>query len=327
MTNSISSLSIQLKSISSLQSQQSVLAKLGEQLASGAKHNDLTDYDPNVAHNLLNFQNSVTQKQAYLASMTNVQTRLTLYDQTLGDIEKIAANAGSLASSNQNLDPSKVSQLQAQAQTFLQQLTDDLNQQVGGRYLFAGTRYSTQPVQDLTTVSGIPTYPLTLVQSSDTPANLPTYDSQYSASTLSTTAWVKDSVTVDDSFSVQYGVISNDPAFQKIIAGLQFFNAATQPGVDATTYQTYMTQASTLIKTALGDIQGLHAGVADNQNILKSSTTTQNNNITSLQSLISNFQRVDLTEVGTKISILQTQLEASFAATAALVKNSILKYL
>ncbi|HEY4124944.1 MAG TPA: hypothetical protein VGM36_10045, partial [Rhizomicrobium sp.] len=56
-------------------------------------------------------------------------------------------------------------------------------------------------------------------------------------------------------------------------------------------------------------------------------TATQNADIASLQGQISDIQQVDLTEVGTSINLLTTQLNASYSATATITQESILKYL
>lgn len=327
MTSTISTLGLQLQSITSLQGEQTNLAKLSEQLATGQQHVNLTDYDPTAAHNLMNFQNGVTQKQAYVAAMQTVQTRLTVYDQTMTNMESIASQASSLAASNQSLNPASVAQLQAQIQAYLKELTSDFNQQVGGRYIYAGTRYSTAPAIDLTTLSGTPAFPFVPIQQGDIPTNLPDYDTDAGAAVISNAAWTQDSVTIDTAFSVQYGVTSTNAAFQQLIAGLQFMNAATQTGVSAATYQTDMTNASTLLHTALGNIQSLHAGVANNINILQSQTDARNADISSLQSQLTNLQQVDLTEIGTKINVLQAQLQASYSATATLEQLSILQFL
>lgn len=562
-SNSISNIGLQIQSLAGLQTQQATLALLDQQLASGTIYDNLTNYDPTTAKNLMDFQNSVTQNQAYISGMQTVSTRLNLYDQTMTDMEGIAENAQQVAANNQTLDPSSVAQLQSQAQSYLEQLTSDLNEQIGGRYIYAGSRYTTAPVIDLSTLTTAPSIPFTPVTS----PTLPDYDSQYTAVTMnnvpasgnfqvgnskiswssivagnvtsvdvngtptavtvtgltqpattpaevasnlqatinqvssqisdfsglsatvdgatvsltasavaqqpsltvnsaptgdfqvggasiawsaiesgtvssitvngvstpvtvngltqpattptqiaanlastinqlstqvsqfsglsatasgagvnfyatpntpainpdeggvpseitwsagtsgtaiipdqggtsgdtswssgtdgtssqtiasSAGAYTEDSVAIDSSTSVTYGVTSNNPAIQQLVAGLQFLNAATQSGVSASSYKTDMAQANTLLTTALSGIQALNAGVASNQNILDTETSTQNADITNLQNQLSNLQSVNLTQVGTEINTMQTQLQASYSATAALEQLSILKYL
>jgi flagellar hook-associated protein 3 FlgL len=323
MTFSISTLGVQLLTTNNLQNQQTALQNLNEQLASGQQHDNLTDYAPVDAHNLLNFQNGITQRNAYISGMQTVSTRLSIYDNTMNDMESLVSGAQTIASQNQTLDPSKVAQIQAQAQAYLKQIQDDLNQQVGGRYIYSGSRYSTPPVVDLTTL-GAPTMPFV-------PATSPTltdYDTEYNPPTTTTdaAAYAQDSVTVDDSFNVQYGVTSNDKGIQQVIAGLRLLNAGSSQS-DPTVYKTDFANANTLLTTGLQNLQATHAGVAGNINIISQQTAVQNADITNLQNQISDIQQVNLTAVGTQINTLQTQLSASYSATASLIQESILKYL
>jgi flagellin-like hook-associated protein FlgL len=140
-------------------------------------------------------------------------------------------------------------------------------------------------------------------------------------------AYTEDSVALDSSTSITYGVTSNNPAIQQLVAGLQFISAATQTGISAAHYQSYMAQATSLLTTALSGIQALNGTVGSNQNILATETSNQNSDITNLQNQLSSLQSVDLTTVGTEIDNLQTQLQASYSATATLTQLSLLKYL
>jgi flagellin-like hook-associated protein FlgL len=460
MTN-ISNLGLTQILTNGLQSQQTTLSLLTQQLSSSQKYSNLTSYDPTDAHNILNFQNALTQRQSYISSITNVQARLTVYDSSMTDIESMAAQASSLASQNSAYSATTVANVQQQATNYLKQLTDDLNQQVGGRYIYSGTRYNTKPVADLSTLSGTPTATTT------TSPALPSYDTNYSnatsfkvnsstaptgnftvgnvaipwsqvasgsissvylngsstATTLSTAitlpntsastatqyganmaaaingvaadttdvpasygissltasagsgavtlnfngttplsvtpdaggttglvtwvggstpdgtvaqtpnssaaAYTKDSVLVDSSYSITYGVTSNDPSIQKLVNGLRYMTAAATAGQsgDAATYKADMTQATSLISSALSGIQTLHASVADNQNILTTEVSSQNADITSLKDQLTSIQQVDLTQVGTEINLLQTQMQASYSATASLQQLSLVKYL
>lgn len=320
----VSTLGLQLVGTSNLQSEQQTLALLNQQLATGQKFDNLTKYTPTEAKQLMDLQNGITQRQSYIDGMKTVSTRLSVYDLTMTDMEKIAAQASSLSSQNQTLDPTKQAGIAASTQTYLQQVINDLNQKVGDRYVYAGSRYSTQPVIDLTSMLALG--PPTLPFSATVNPALPTYDSEYATSTTDATAFNKDSVQLDSGSSISYGVTSVSDGFQQFFAGLQLMYAASQTS-NATTYQTDMTNATQLISSALNNIQTLHAGVAAATNTVSQEQKTQQTDIDNLQSQIGDIQKVDLTEIGTNINLLQTQLQASYSATANLSQLSILKYL
>jgi flagellin-like hook-associated protein FlgL len=487
----VSNIGLQLLLTGNLQSEQSTLGILNEELASNKKFDNLTNYVPTDALNLINYQNVITQKRSYLGSIQTVQSRLTAYDATMTDMENIAGQAGALASSSQNFNATTATQIQAQVKNYLLQVSNDLNQQIGGRYIYAGTRYTTSPVtSDLNILTGAPqtiitnsqtlpdydtekiangsalptptskvtfdanlpsdatvnftstpstvqifdstgathnlTYTWTKTGTNDwtldataagsapafhakidfvfndgtngpagtvasmsqdpsSPSNItvdtPTtagnpanidmsanfgsgaqgitlnfgtydqagglsqnFDSNSPVSVTNPTftqnglpagsindpnAYTADSAVVDNSLTVTYGISSDDPAFQRLINGLRFMNAAVVAGQggDTVTYQSDMQQAAAMLSTSLTNIQTLHTGVASNQNTLTSETTAQNTDITNLQNQIGSIQDVDTTQIATEITVLTAQLQASYSATGNLEQLSLVKYL
>ena len=319
----ISNIGSQLTLTSQLTTQSTQLGKLAEQLSSGVKNNDLTDYDATTAKQLINYNSQIAIRQGYLNSMTTVQSRLSEYDSIFTDLETVATNAQTLASSNTSYDTTKTASLTSQATAYLKQVQDDLNQKLDGRYIFSGTRYSTQPVTDISTATTTVSYPFTATTS----PTLPTYDADYSASTTtSTPAFTQDTVVVDAGYSVTYGVTSNDSSIQKLVAGLQLLKQA-QSDTSATTYKTDMQNAATLLSDALSSLQAVHTSVAANINLLKGETTLQNTNITNLQNEVSSLSSVDTAQVSAEITALQTTLEASYSATGKILKLSLVNYL
>ena len=445
-----------------LQAEQTTMSTLSNQLASNQQYSNLTQYDPTDAHNILDFQNAITQRQSYVSSIQNVQDRLSLYDSTMTDMESLASQANDLATQNSSYNASTAAGIKSQVTDYLQQLGDDLNQQIGGRYVYAGTRYTTPPVTNLTSLTNAPTATTT------TSPALPSYDINYNNATsftvnrtatgnftmgnttiawsgsnslannntgsvnvtvgsntvsvpvsglingnspadlatnlqltlnavaastsasssgvpstltasvgsgaadttvtlnlggaapnsvtpdaggmASETTWVggstpsglvaqtpnsdaaaytQDTALIDSNYSVTYGVSSDNPSFQQLVNGLRYITSAVTAGQngDSATYQTDMQQASTLISNGLAGIQALHAGVADNQSALTAETTTQNSDITNLQNQLTNIQGVNLAQVGTEINLMQTQLQASYSATASIEKLSLVTYL
>src|SRR6185312_5025201 len=177
-------------------------------------------------------------------------------------------------------------------------------------------RFTTQPVNESAVLD--PSVPGGLVTAND----LPPYDTQYPGT--SQAAWTQDTVSIDTGDNLQYGVTSTQTGFQQLIAGMQYINAATQPGVDPSDYHDFMSQAASLLNSALTNIQSYHAGVAAATNTVTQTTAAQQQDISSLQQQIGNIQNVDLTSVGTSLNLLQTQLQASYSAAAALTQESIL---
>ena len=117
--NSISNSSLQQILSSQLSTEQTNLAQLTEQLATGQQQSNLTDYSPSDALNLMNLQNSATQRQAYISVINTVQTRLTGYDNTMTDMEFVVTQAQSLANGNPSFSASEAPSIAAAANNFL----------------------------------------------------------------------------------------------------------------------------------------------------------------------------------------------------------------
>ena len=198
----ISAIGLQLSTASLLQSQMTELDTLNQQLASGVKSSDLTDYSPSDAQNLLNYQNAITQRQSYLSSIDTVQARLSVYDSTMTDMESLTQTAQTLAAQNTTYSADTASEIQGQVGNYLTQIQDDLNQQVNGRYIYSGSRYNTAPVSNLSSSSTTVTYPFTATTS---PA-VPSYDSSYvsglNVSTTGQTVTFSGSVATPQNASV-----------------------------------------------------------------------------------------------------------------------------
>ncbi len=398
--SSISNLSVQGTLTSVLQAEQSSLTTLTTQLSTQQQYTDLTDYTPSQARNLISLQSTATQRQAYLSVIGTVSTNLSVYDTTLTDLESVAAQAQTIVNNNQSFNADSASNVSIESGNYLQSVTADLNQEINGRYIYSGTRYTTAPVQDLATLS---TSSLTPTIQTDG-STLPTYDSESSlvgavsgqtinitgtpiagqemtitinnsaynytvqagdtatdvaanfaaeisgggvpttnsggvltvdpsgtinstnVTTTDAASYTTDQASIDTGFTVNYGLSSNNPAFQQLIAGLRYLQAAGQ-STDSATYTSNMQQASSLITSAISSLQAVHTAVANNINVMTSETASQNAAITSLTNQVADIQQVDVTQVSTEITALQTILQASYLVTGDIEKLSIVSYL
>lgn len=328
MVDYISTLGLQTINANNLTSAQKLMSTLAQQLATGKKSSSLTDYTSSEAQKLMNFSNTLTQNKGFLAAINTVTPRISSYDTALTSLESVASDASSLATSSTTYNSEQNSATKEQIKGFMQQVGYYLNQKVGDRYIFAGSRYSEIPVKDLTTLPVPPTETSPYVT---TGTAVPSYDTDYSATDPTASvpaAYAQDEVTIDVSQKLTYGVTSTQEGFQKLVMGLRWAYAATQDTTtDHTNYGTYMQQARDLISEGLVEIRGIHASISNASATLEESKDLHNTNITTLQSQIDDIQNVDINEVAVQINTFQVELEASYAATAKMTNLSILKYL
>ncbi len=326
MPTSISTLGLQLRSVANLSSGQAQLSLLNEQLATGRFSNNLSDYSASSAQKLLNFTNAITQREGFIAVAQTIEPRIKVYDQALTALENIGAQGTSLIGSAPIYNPTTNASTASQIRGYMQQINYYLNQQVGDRYIFAGSRYGTAPVVDLTTLAVPPTETAPYLSNIGGNA-LPTYDADYDPmlpATAVPAAYVKDQVPVDTTQNLSYGISSAEAGFQHLIIGVRFAYAATQ---DPATYTANMAIARDEIALGLNAIRGLHSALAGAGTALQQTKDLHTTLINDTKGQIGDIQGVDFNAIAVKISTFKAQLEASYAATGSLSQLSLLKYL
>ena len=137
-------------------------------------------------------------------------------------------------------------------------------------------------------------------------------------------AYQADSTAIDDGLTANYGITSTNPAFQNMIMGLRWAYAATQ---DPANYSTYMQRATDLLSQAQNGVRGLEAANSANAALLTKTLATHqtfNDQSTTSEQAI---QGADTNEVATRITLLQSQIEASYSVTARIGQLSLVNYL
>ncbi len=316
----ISTSGLTAQSILQIRQAQATLSDLSNQLASGKKSLSYTDFSLTDTSKLLDFSSSIDKSKSYLNIINIVSPRLKVYETSLTKLSDIATDA--LASVNTtDFNSATNTSLGQQLQSYLGDVSYYLNQKVGDRYIYAGTgtRLTSAPVIDLTTLPVPPVAPDTAPVTSPT---LPTSDTAAPGSDVQ--AYTHDSTNIDDSYNVTYGITSTDTGMQNLILGLRWAYAATQ---DSTNFTAYMATARSLLTNAVPQLRDMQAQVASNQNRLSDVTTTHNTLISELTTRADSIQGIDSAEVAAKISFTQSKLEASYSVTAKIAQLSITKYL
>ncbi|MDX1923613.1 MAG: flagellin [Alphaproteobacteria bacterium] len=317
---SISTSGLIAQSILQIRDAQATLSDLSNQLSTGKKSIDFTDFTLTETSTLLDVNTSVDKSNSYLNVINVISPRLKLYETSLTKLSSIASDA--LASVNTNdFNSATNAALGQQLSSYLSDVGYYLNQKVGERFIFAGTgtRLTTAPVVDLTTLPVPPVAPDTAPVTSPT---LPTSDTAAPGSDVQ--AYTHDSTNIDDGYNITYGVTSTDTGMQNLILGLRWAYAATQSSANFTTY---MATARTLLTNAVPQLRDIQAQIASNQNRLSDVTTTHKTLINDLTNRAADIQGIDSAEVAAKISFTQSKLEASYSVTAKIAQLSITKYL
>ncbi len=324
MVDSLSTLGLQLSVNNSLSTGHSLLSKFTEQLTSGVYSSDLVDYSASNAQKLLNISSELSEQNGFLNVISTVSTRLQVYESTLTGIEDTTSEAYSSIIAQPTYNGDSVDSLASLVEGYMDQMAYYLNQRVGERYIYAGSRYNQQPVTDITALPVPPTEVAPYLATGNT---VPAYDADYNVAipgALVPAANTNESTAIDSSSDLTYGVNSNEDGFQQIIMGLRWAYAATQ---DEANYETYMATANGLLTDGMSSTRATHTTSSNAYNALNNAKSLIGDNMLNLKTQASNISEVDLNEIAVKITALQAQLEASYSATSILLSLSLANYI
>lgn len=324
MVDSISTVGISFSSTRNLTGSQNQLSKLAQQLTTGKFSSNLSEYTTSDAQKLLNFNSTIDQQNGFLQVIGTIKPRMDVYDSAMSGVESTAALANTAVANATSYNPDTNAAFAAQIQGYMDDASYYLNQQVGERYIFSGSRYGQAPVGD---IKALPTPPTEVAPYLATGNTVPAYDTDYILAAPATNfpeANVREQVKIDTTKTLSYGTTSNEDGFQQIIMGLRWAYAATQ---DPGNYDTYIATAKQLLSSGQSNTRASHT---DSTNAYTSLQNTENNissKVLSLENQVDDVQDVDENEVAVKITTLQAQLQASYSAVGNLLNLSILRYL
>lgn len=324
MVDFISTLGLQLVNSTNITSGQNLLSKLSQQLTTGKYSQNLTDYTSSNAQKLMNFNSQITQQKGFLDVITTLTPRMEMYEKAFEGVEKTASEAFSTILSVATYTPERNGSLRTQIEGFMDQVQYYLDLQVGERYIFSGSRYDTPPVTD---IKALPVPPTEVAPYLAVEPAVPAYDADYDVLNPADPhpeAWVNESTSIDVTRKLTYGITSNETGFQQVVMGLRWAYAATQ---DQANYSTYMDRARDLLTTGIANVRATHTDNTNAYSVLNRTKDLITSNISNLTNQIDDTQNVDVNEVAVKITTLQAQLEASYAATAKMINLTILNYL
>jgi flagellar hook-associated protein 3 FlgL len=307
-----------LRTVSQIKAGQTSIIDLGRQLASGRKADDISAYGTQGAR-VVDLRAFIARRENYLKSIDMVETRLKAYDATLNGIDRATRGLEKLLSEADTFQQAADSGLDGQIAILMKDVRFYLNQEMGDRYLFAGARYGTEPVADLESLAApAAAVPPPLVAN----PTLTDYDTQSPGSDAN--AWSEERFSADDGLVVQYGINAQNPGFQDLVMALRYAKAAAN---DQVNFGTYMAGARQLIASAVKELRAVRNEVAVDQGTIGNARQFHKTSLDLLLTEQSTIEGVDLAEVGTKINVLQTQIEASYAVTRILGELSLVNFL
>ena len=266
------------------------LANEQAQLSSGLKAQDFAGLGGSESEQFLSLENKIAKTGVYVDNNNRVATRLNTTDNVLSQVIENLQNIKSLISQRRN-GAANSDAFDGNLRAQWQSLTGLLNTNLEGRYLFSGTRTDSPAVD----TENFPS-----LYSDGVPD-----DGYYRGS--------KEDVTVraDTNIEFVYNVRADDPAFQKVFAGMAMAKKGDSSNLDLDFERAYE-----LIDQGLQGVISAQAVV--NQNKVAIDNINQRHDIFKnyFKGIKETIGNADLVSVSTQVAINQGVLQAAFQAFA-----------
>jgi flagellar hook-associated protein 3 FlgL len=334
------------------------LSQAGQEAATGFKADVYRDLGLRASE-ALTLRAGMSRNQGFIASNEMLASRLDLTALTLRQTRETAQGLLDLAISNTEMPTQTAGELQRNAQMVLDRLIGTLNSSFRGVPLFAGTDSQSLPLQrwdaanpatglsprDVLALSiggGITDAAdatakvarLTGIFTSD-PAILPaaerfeeTFFNGTPLLTAGGTPAPRVTARIDETTVLAHGIQANDPAFTDLLRGLSML-AATDPVniADPAAYRIWVGSAVNAISTGLSGLVEAEARLGGQQQTLDQVMRMQRERDTLFNTQVLSLEGVDPYEAATRLTSLQTQLEATYAVSSRLSRLSFLNFL
>jgi flagellar hook-associated protein 3 FlgL len=319
---------------------QTQLNDLQRQVSSGLKADRYGDLG-SVASLELSLRNESQRVDALNTSLSYLKTRTAGIDQSLNSVHDAGQKLRDLTISGLSSDEGRQTILDL-AKESVSQVTNTLNTNVGGRFIFSGVAAATPPMApDPALLAQVKAAINTALTAMPAPASVPAAIQGAVASVFATPANYYNGgiayppTAIEDNFKVDTSIVGNDPAITNMLQGMYTIAAldppvadpATLPAINRTDFDATVTAAATQMYSGVGGIQNLIAKNGLNQTQIDNASTRHEATLTVVKSQINDIESVDLADASAKITQLRTQLEASFQLTAQLQSLSLVKYL
>ncbi len=331
MLGSVSTLGILGQDLSIIRNGQRLYQDLSYQVSTGKKFRELKDYQAN-APRIIDLNKEIEARTAYQQSIDLANLNVSAYDATLERLVDVAQDLAKAADTVGTSDPSWESDTLTLVDNMMLEVESILNSEVGDRYIYAGSRFNTVPIVDIRT---LPVYdnvtppPGAFLVASP---NVAEYDTAFvgPGPTPVAAAYDLSEVTIDVGLRLQYGISSNDDAFQRLIHGLRVLKSAAQPlsgtltQADRDAYLGIARQQAQFAQNELRQLQSSNGAVQS----MFARTKEQHSEFIGIANIaLDGIEVVDTAAAATKLSALTAQIEVSYATIARKAELSLVNFL
>jgi flagellar hook-associated protein 3 FlgL len=324
----------QLNYINSLLlSQRNQLNQLQDQISSGEKTSLYSGLGGADTVTSISLHDTLSKIDVFSSNISLLQGRTSVMASSLTSITSTAQSVTSdlQAVAQQTTDPG-MANFNVEAQSALNQVQSYLNSSYNGQYVFAGTDWNNQPVNNIPALNtSVSAQLANLYSGAATGTTVLANVQGLSGTALGYSATVGGSgnvtAQIDTNQTVDYTVKADDPAIQQLMQGLGIIANLKYDPNHSSDFWTVYNGAVQMIKQGGTGATTLDGKVGTVQQELTNTDTTHQNTQTTLQTQLGNVENVDVAQATTQLQLLQTQLQASYKVISEVSQLSLVSYL
>ncbi len=279
---------------------------------------------------------------------SNVSMRLSATQNDLGNLQSSAQSLlDSLLSGNGSTTGAAT--IQSSAASNLSSLISTLNSTLNGDHIFAGVNTATAPITDYNGPSApnkqaVDAAFSTVFGVSQASASVASISGGAMQDFLNTqfpdlfqgASWSADwssasdqtlTSTIGPNQTESTSVSANQPAFQELAQAYTMLSDLGTQNLSQGAYQAVTGAATKLLTSAIGNLTDLQSGVGIVQSSVSNANSQMSAQMNVLATQVSNLESVNPYEAATRVSELQTQIEASYSLTSQLHNLALVDYL
>lgn len=292
-----------------------------------------------------------------IESNTLLQNRLDLMASSLGSMRETAQDVLTMVVTSSDFDSADPQFLQQTAKDAYESIVSFMNASYNGKSFFGGVDSDTNPMNTWTqkdSATGLSPADVMasivgggLTSAADVATKLAEIDAVFDGTAAATattyeqtfyngtallngggTANPRLTAQIEEDFSIEYGVQTNDEGFRELMKGLAML-ATTDPDeiTDKATYNAWIGAVSDALSTGVSAVLAAETRTGSMQKLVEDANDRLSAKREVLSLHISDLETVDPYEAATRLTTAETLIQASYAVTARLSQLSFLNFM
>lgn len=285
-----------------------------------------------AAFGSLSLRAQLSRIESYKTAIHQVAPRTEIMNESMLKITQVARDMIAEVAKYPRNDALPIDLLNNAAGNALSVVQQQLNSQIGGRYLFAGTDVDTPPMADPDAMgTSLATLMAGFAAGTATAADVVTGAvavtdgaAGYSAA-LATTGNVV--VRADEDYDVDYTILADAGGFQDIMRGLSILQNIDVTSNNRAEFWTLVDSATGLIGSGARAVDQEGAKLGAKMKILEDIGIRHEQSEGIATKFLGDVEEVDIADAITRLQTLQTQLQAAYESMSLLRELSLVNYL